>query len=96
MTLTRRALIVARNTLSSIVRRLDVALEPPEKPRPKMNVEQAAETARQLQRQSLLAGTRPWNYRRPAQESIPENLLYLAETRGTKAVVEALLRRARR
>jgi hypothetical protein len=96
VTIARAALLVARNTLSAIVSRLDAVLAPVEKEQPPMDAEQAREMFQRQARQSRIAGTRPWNYSRPKPLEVPESLRYLEAIHGTRAAFQFLAKRASR
>lgn len=92
----RRILTTACTVLRVAIARIDARLNPPEKPQPEMDPQQAAEIHRRLERQVRLAGTRRWNYHRPRPREIPESMRYLEDTQGEAAVLRALVAQAQR
>jgi hypothetical protein len=77
------------------VRRIDLALAPPEKPEPDIDPELAKQLARIEARKSWRAGLRP-QLRRHAPLKIPESLEYYESIHGTRATLEMLADRSRR
>ncbi len=95
MTLTRRALIVARDTLSAIVRRLDSVLVPPEVEK-LPDEDELLERAKCQNRAGRRASRTPWYHHRTGEVKIPDSLKYYEAVHGTKATVEMLKRQERK
>jgi hypothetical protein len=90
-----RCLVIARNTLSAIVSKLDSVLQPPEIERP-VDEEKIIAELKLRNREGQRASRRPWYAQRTREKKIPEQLRYYEAVHGTKATVEMLKRQGRK